>query len=64
MKVRATDAYKRMGVRDKDLGYEPEPGEEFEVDGERAKVLLGENPYNTAFIELIEEKKPRRRKRA
>ena len=56
-KVRALKTYKELNVKDKDLGRIPEEGEEFIINGERLEVLLGENKYKRAFVELAEEKK-------
>ncbi len=55
MKVKATKAYKELKVRDKELGRTPEEGEIFEVSEERAKILMGDNAYKTAFVELVEK---------
>ena len=56
-KVKALKTYKELNVKDGDLGRIPEEGEEFVVNGERLEVLLGENKYKRAFVELAEEKK-------
>ena len=56
-KVKALKTYKELNVKDGDLGRIPEEGEEFTISGERLEVLLGENKYKRAFVELVEEKK-------
>ena len=54
-KVKATKAYEEMGVMDAvEQKILPE-GYEFEVSVDRLDVLLGNNPYKTAFVELIAE---------
>lgn len=56
-KVKALKTYKELNLKDGELGRIPEEGEEFVVNGERLEVLLGENKYKRAFVELAEEKK-------
>ena len=63
MKVKATHAYKELKVSDANLGRIPEEGEIFEVDPERARVLMGDNKYKAVFVEIAEPKKPARRTR-
>ncbi len=56
MKVRATDKYEKLNVKDKILSRVPKTGEVFEVSDERFKVLSGNNEYNEVFVEkYIEE---------
>lgn len=55
MKVKATKAYKELQVLDTELWRIPEEGEIFEVSEERAKILMGDNAYKTAFVELVEK---------
>lgn len=56
MKVRALDTYKRKSIQDKELNRIPKPGEVFEISEERLNLLLGDNPYKEAFIELLDDK--------
>lgn len=55
MKVRALKTYKELGCIDSELKRIPNTGEEFEVSKERLDVLLGNNYYKKAFVELVEE---------
>lgn len=55
MKVRALDTYKRLKLQEATLKRIPEIGEEFIVDDKRAKILLGDNLYKQAFVEVIKE---------
>lgn len=57
MKVRALDTYEKKNIRDDKLGRVPKKGEEFIVDDERAKVLLGNNSFKIPFVEVVEEEK-------
>lgn len=57
MKVKATDEYVKRNVRDEELNKIPKKGEVFEVSKERYEILSGKNPFNTKFVELVEEKK-------
>ena len=54
-KVRATDIYKKFYVKDIELGYTPEPGEEFIVNKIRLGKLLGNNTHKRVYVELIGE---------
>lgn len=72
VKVVALDTYKRLGVKDKDKDEILEPNTVFEVSEERAKVLLGANPFKVAFVKIeepkveeavVEEPKPKKRGR-
>ena len=56
MKVKALDTYKRKSIQDKELNRIPKPGEVFEISEERLNLLLGDNPYKEAFIELLDDK--------
>lgn len=58
-KVRALPTFKEMGLAPKELGDNniPEAGYEFEVDKMRLDILLGNNAYGVAFVELIDEVK-------
>lgn len=56
MKVKATNKYKELNVKDSQLDRIPEAGEEFEITEERYKVLTETNKYKAVFVEKIEEK--------
>lgn len=56
MKVKALNTYKVRSIADKNLGFIPEEGYEFEVDEERAKVLMGENPYGLCFVKEVKKR--------
>ena len=51
MKVRATDKYEKLNIKDEILNRIPKAGEVFEVSDERFKVLSGNNEYNEVFVE-------------
>lgn len=55
MKVRATDKYEKLNIKDNELGRIPKQGEEFEVSEERFKVLTQTNKFNVVFVEKVEE---------
>lgn len=55
MKVKATDEYVKRNLKDKELDKIPVAGEIFEVSKERYEVLTGNNPFNTIFVEKVEE---------
>ena len=57
MKVRALKTYKELNVIDKELKVIPEEGQVFDISKERLDVLLGNNAYKKAFVELVEEAK-------
>ena len=57
MKVKATNQYKLLNLKDKELERVPEEGEIFEISEERYKYLTRENKYNIAFVEKVEESK-------
>ena len=57
MKVRALNTYSELKIEDNELGRIPEEGEEFEITEERADVLLGNNDYGVAFVEVVESEK-------
>lgn len=56
MKVKATNKYKELNVKDSQLDRIPDVGEEFEITEERYKVLTETNKYKAVFVEKIEEK--------
>lgn len=49
MKVVATAASSKLGVKVKELGRIARPGEEFEVSPSRYKILNGGNRYRSVF---------------
>ena len=55
MKVRATDKYEKLNIKDNELGRMPKQGEEFEISEERFKVLTQTNKFNVVFVEKVEE---------
>lgn len=55
MKVRATDKYEKLQVKDKELNRIVKEGEEFEISEERYEVLTKTNKFNVAFVEKVEE---------
>lgn len=55
MLVRATDKYKKLNLKDNELGRMPKEGEEFEVSKERFEVLTKTNKYKAVFVERVEE---------
>lgn len=59
MKVKALDTYIRKNIQDKELNRIPKPGEVIEISKERLNLLLGDNPYKEAFIELLDDKEER-----
>lgn len=54
IKVKALDTYKRLNVKDKNVGRVLPIGYEMLIDEERYGVLTGNNKYNEAFVEPIE----------
>lgn len=57
MKVKATNQYEKLGLKDNELNRIPKEGEEFEVSEERYKVLTEDNKFNTVFVEKVTTKK-------
>lgn len=57
MLVKATDKYKKLNLKDNELGRIPKEGEEFEVSEERYKVLTQTNRFNEVFVEKVEQAK-------
>lgn len=55
MKVRATDKYEKLNIKDNELDRIPKQGEEFEISEERFKVLTQTNKFNIVFVEKVEE---------
>lgn len=56
-KVKALGTYKELQCTDNTLKRIPEVGEVFEVSKERLDILLGNNDFHRAFVELIDEPK-------
>lgn len=56
VKVKATDVSKKYGIRISDVKRIVEPGEEFEVDESRLKLLEGKNIWGYKFVERIKDK--------
>ncbi len=57
MLVKATDQYKKLNLKDIELGRIPKEGEQFEVSEERYKVLTKTNKFNVVFVERVEKTK-------
>ena len=55
MKVRATDKYEELNLKDNELGRIPKEGEQWEVSNERYEVLTKTNKFNTVFVEKLKE---------
>ena len=55
MKVKATDKYEKLNLKDKELDRIPKVGEIFEVTKERYEVLTKKNKFNEVFVEEIKE---------
>lgn len=55
--VRANENWKNKNLKCNDFNPKkiPEAGEEWEVDGARLETLLGDNSYNVAFVEVINQ---------
>ncbi len=53
--VQATSAYKELNLKDANLGYIPKKGETWVVTKERLDYLLGVNPLNKRFVNLVKE---------
>ena len=57
MKVKATNNYEKLKLKDKKLNRIPKEGEVFEVSEERYDYLTSGNEYKVAFVEKIEDEK-------
>lgn len=57
-KVVALNTYQRLKVKDGKLDKILPEGFPFEVDDERLKVLLGDNPYKIPFVKVMETEEP------
>ena len=55
MKVKATDKYEKLNLKDKELDRIPKAGEVFEVTEERYEVLTKTNRFNEVFVEEVKE---------
>lgn len=55
MKVKATNKYEELNVKDSELERVPKQGEKFEISEERYEVLTKTNKFNVAFVEKSEE---------
>lgn len=55
--VRANENWKNKKLKCNDFNPKriPEVGEEWEVDGARLETLLGDNIYNVAFVEVVNQ---------
>ena len=56
VKVRATDISKKYCIRISDVKRIVEPGEEFEIEESRLKLLEGKNIWGYKFVERIKDK--------
>lgn len=54
-KVVALGTYEEMKLVDKELGFRPKEGFEFEVSDERLDLLLGNNIYHVPFVRLADK---------
>lgn len=54
-KVVALGTYEKMKLVDKELGFRPKEGFEFEVSDERLDLLLGNNIYHVPFVRLADK---------
>lgn len=54
-KVVALGTYEKMKLVDKELGFRPKEGFEFEVSDERLDLLLGNNTYHVPFVRLADK---------
>ncbi len=53
-KVEALPFYKEKNLRDGELGYVPNPGEQWEVSYDRLMILLGNNNYKKPFVRRVD----------
>lgn len=54
-KVVALSTYDEKKLVDKELGFRPTEGFEFEVTDERLDLLLGNNIYHVPFVRLADK---------
>lgn len=55
MKVKATNKYEELQVKDKELNRIVKQGEEFEISEARYEILTKTNKFNVAFVKKVEE---------
>ncbi len=55
MKVKATNQYESLNLKDKELNRIPKEGEVFEISKERYDYLTLGNEYKVAFVEKVED---------
>ena len=55
MKVKTTDKYEKLNIKDIELDRIPKEGEEFEISEERYEVLTKINKFNAVFVEKVKE---------
>lgn len=60
--VKATEEYGKRHIRDKELGFKPEPGYKWTVSKIRYDYLNGGNQWKAKFVELIEKIPPEEQK--
>ena len=60
--VKATEEYGKRHIRDKELGFRPEPGHKWTVSKVRYDYLNGGNQWKAKFVELIEKIPPEKQK--
>ena len=56
--VKATEEYGRYHIKDKELGFRPEPGHKWQVSKIRYDYLNGGNQWKAKFVELVEKIPP------
>ena len=57
MKVKATNQYEILKLKDKELQRIPKEGEIFDVSEERYEVLTKNNDFNVKFVEAVKQEK-------
>lgn len=62
-KVEALDTYEKYNITDNELKRIPKAGDTFIVTKERLDVLLGENDKGLVYVKVIEEIKPKTKKK-
>lgn len=55
IRVKATDKYEKLKIKDNELNKIPKKGEEFEVSKERFELLTKTNKYKAVFVKKVEE---------
>ena len=56
--VKATDEYNKRHIKDRDLGFRPDPGHKWTVSKIRYDYLNGGNQWKAKFVELVEKIPP------